>query len=313
MATAAELIQRFRSRVHVVDGALATELQARGVSIDGPLWSGHALVEQPDAIEQLHFDYLRAGADVIITAGYQVSIAGMLDAGYTEREAEEALRLSVDLAMRARERFLKEGGKGDPLVAASIGPYGAFTADGAEYTGDYPVGPAELLAFHERRFELMAECGPDLLACETTPSLDEARVYARLFRRWADTPGWISFSCKDGKHTCHGEPVADCARELAQTANVVAIGVNCTAPQHIASLAREIRGATDKPIVVYPNSGETWDAEHHRFVGQGHAHEIAGHANEWIKAGANLIGGCCRVGPAQIAALKQATGSPGPS
>lgn len=304
-------MDRFRSRLQVVDGALATELQQRGVSIDGPLWSGHALVEQPDKIEQLHYDYLAAGADVIITASYQVSIPGMLDAGYTEREAEEALRLSVDLALRARERYLKSGGKGEPLVAASIGPYGAFMADGAEYTGNYPIGPAELLAFHERRFELLAECGPDLLACETTPSLEEAQVYARLFRRWADTPGWISFSCKDGTHTCHGELIADCARELAATANVVAIGVNCTAPEHVASLVTQIRGASDKPIVAYPNSGETWDAEHHRFVGKGHAHGLADHAAEWIKAGANLIGGCCRVGPAQIAALRLATESAG--
>lgn len=306
MATPAELIQRFRSRVQIVDGALATELQQRGVSIDGPLWSGHALVEQPDTIEQLHYDYLRAGADIIITASYQVSIAGMLDAGYTEREAEEALRLSVELAMRARERFLKEGGKGAPLIAASIGPYGAFMADGAEYTGNYPVGVSELLAFHERRFELLAECGPDLLACETTPSLEEARVYARLFRRWADTPGWISFSCKDGMHTCHGEPIADCARELSTTANLVAIGVNCTAPEHVASLVAQIRGACDKPIVVYPNSGETWDAENHRFVGKGHAHGPADHAAEWIEAGANLMGGCCRVGPKQIDELRKA-------
>lgn len=308
MPTPADLIKRFRSRVQIVDGALATELQARGVVIDGPLWSGHALLDQPDAIEQLHYDYLRSGADVIISASYQVSVPGMLDAGYTENEAEEALRRSVQLAVNARMRFVKDGGAGQPLIAASIGPYGAFTADGGEYSGEYGVGFDELLEFHERRFEILAESGADLLACETTPRLEEAHVYARLLRRWADKPGWISFSCKDGHHTCHGERVADCARELSPTANLVAMGVNCTAPQHVSSLIREIRSATDKPIVVYPNSGETWDAENHCFGGQGHAHEIADHAAEWIEAGANLIGGCCRIGPTQIAALRQATG-----
>jgi homocysteine S-methyltransferase len=311
----ADLIERFRSRVHVVDGALATELQARGVSIDGPLWSGHALLEQPQAIEQLHYDYLQAGADVLITASYQVSIPGMADAGYTENEAEEALRRSVELAANARNRFLDQHRTPNaehrtPLIAASIGPYGAFTADGGEYHGDYGIGARELLDFHERRFEILAESPADLIAFETTPSLEEAQVYVRLLNRWADTPAWISFSCADGQHTNHGEHIADCARELDSVPNIVAIGVNCTAPEHVSSLLRYLRVGTNKPIVVYPNSGEHWDAAQHAFIGESHTDHLPAHAAEWAKAGANLIGGCCRTGPADIAALRSVIGSP---
>jgi homocysteine S-methyltransferase len=313
MLSPAALIEQFRNRVHVVDGALATELQARGVNIDGPLWSGNALLNQPDNIEQLHYDYLQAGADVLITSSYQVSIHGMADAGYTENEAEAALRRSVQLALNARRRFLDARPNTQdpaPLVAASIGPYGAFTADGGEYHGNYHISAGALLAFHERRFEVFAESEADLIAFETTPSLEEARVYAKLLNRWADTPAWISFSCRDGQHTCHGEHIADCARELDALPNVVAIGVNCTAPQHISSLLRYLKVGTDKPIVVYPNSGEQWDAEGHCFAGTSHAEELPALTLEWVKAGARLIGGCCRTGPPEIVAIRSAIGSP---
>ncbi len=309
MREPADLIEQFRSRLHIVDGALATELQARGINIDGPLWSGHALLQRPDAIEQLHYDYLQAGADVLITASYQVSIQGMADAGYTENEAEEALRKSVQLAASARRRFLDarpNTQRPAPLIAASIGPYGAYTADGGEYHGNYGISASTLLAFHQRRFEVLAESGADLIAFETTPSLEEARVYAKLLNRWSDTPAWISFSCTDGQHTCHGEHIADCARELDALPNVVAIGVNCTAPQHISSLLRYLKVGTDKPIVVYPNSGEHWDTDGHCFSGDSHADDLAKFAQEWFKGGASLIGGCCRIGPAQIAELKAA-------
>jgi homocysteine S-methyltransferase len=311
MLSPAALIERFRTCAHIVDGALATELQARGVNINGPLWSGNALLNQPEAIEQLHHDYLQAGADVLITASYQVSIQGMADAGYTENEAEETLRRSVRLAANARQAFLNQHRTPNaehrtPLIAASIGPYGAFTADGGEYHGNYDISPSALLAFHQRRFEVLAESEADLIAFETTPCLEEARVYAKLLNRWADTPAWISFSCRDGQHTCHGEHIADCARELDSLPNVVAIGVNCTAPQHVSSLLRYLKVGTDKPIVVYPNSGEHWDADGHCFAGNSHADELAAAAPEWVKAGARLIGGCCRTGPHQIAELKAA-------
>lgn len=287
---------------------MATELESRGVDISGPLWSARALLEAPDAIAQLHRDYLQAGADVIITASYQLTFQGMAKAGYTCAQTEQALQRSTQLAINARSKHRTPNAEHRTLIAASIGPYGAFTADRAEYHGNYAIGFDELLAFHRRRFEVLADSDADLMVFETTPSLEEARVYATLLQSRPEVPAWISFSCRDEQHVSHGEPVADCARELDALPNLVAIGVNCTPPRFITSLIRELRSATAKPIVVYPNGGRP--EEYRCPTGPSQADEIAMRAREWIAEGANLIGGCCHTGPEHIAALRRRTGSP---
>lgn len=323
-----ELIARFRSRVNVVDGALATELHARGHDISGPLWSGHVLLQNASAIEQVHMDYLRAGADVILTATYQITFQGLQQAGFQKTEVEDILDLSVALAIGARRRFLKEIGAQSgrqrkvgatgastrtmarlPLVGASIGSYGAYLHDGSEYRGDFKLSVGELADFHRERFQVLARRA-DLIAFETCPTLEEAKAYRALLVEAPDVSAWIAFSCKDGKHTCHGERIADCARELNDTPNLVAIGVNCTAPRHVESLVTELRGTTDKPIVVYPNSGETWDSHRRCFIGESEAEQFGELAKRWIDAGANLVGGCCRTSPKHIAQIKAIATSP---
>lgn len=303
MQRPADLISRFHTGAHVLDGGLATELPHRGVSIDGPLWSGRALLENPDAIKQLHLHYLQAGADVLITASYQLTFQGMKAAGFSEADTERALLQSVQLAINARGELQTPNAEHRTLIAASIGPYGAFTADGGEYRGDYGLSVDDLVEFHRRRFELLAESQADLIAFETTPCLDEARAYARMLQSRPDMPAWISFSCRDGEHVSHGERIADCARELEAMPNVVAIGVNCTPPRYITSLVRELRSATARPIVVYPNGG--MPDGHDCPTGPSQAEEIAMCAKEWIAKGANLIGGCCYTSPRHIAALRR--------
>ena len=296
----------------VLDGALGTELARRGADIDDPLWSARLLLEWPALIRALHLDYFRAGADVATTATYQATFEGFARRGLGHAEAARLMRLAVSLACEARDAFWHEAardpaqaGRMRPLVAASIGPYGAMLADGSEYRGNYGLDEAALMAFHRPRLQVLAAAGADLLACETVPCLAEARALARLLEELPGSEAWISFSCRDGAHDSQGEPWADCVAALDGFAQVAAIGINCTAPQHVESLVAIARAHTTKPIVVYPNAGEQYDAVHKQWHGAAHSGgaPLADAAMHWADAGARLIGGCCRTTPQDIAAI----------
>lgn len=293
-----------RQRAVVLDGALATELERRGADLRDPLWSAKLLVERPELIREVHADYFAAGADVAITATYQASFEGFARRGIGFDAGAVLMRKAVLLAAQARDAWWAARAPDDPrtrpLVAASVGPYGAFLADGSEYRGDYARSEAELMEWHWPRLEVLAGAGADLLACETIPNLDEARALALLMPEFPAARFWMSFSARDGEHISSGERIEECARALALHPQLVAIGVNCTAPQHVPSLVRRLRDATDVPIVVYPNSGEVYSAATGTWGGAASCASFAEGARAWFDAGARLIGGCCRSTPEDI-------------
>jgi len=298
--------------VLVLDGGLATELEKAGIDLDHPLWSARVLETSPSAIARVHRSYLEAGADCITTASYQATLAGFEREGRSRAEAEALLRRSVTLALEARDAFWVDerhrAGRQRPLVAASIGPYGAFLANGSEYTGDYDRDEAGLLDFHRERLALLSASGADLLACETIPSAAEARALAALLAETPGVPAWVSFSCRDGERLRDGTPFVECVRRLDPAPRVFAIGVNCTAPEHVESLLHEAAGATRKPLVAYPNSGELYDAASKTWRGSASRERWGELGLRWRAAGARLVGGCCRTGPEEIRGLRRAFG-----
>lgn len=291
----------------ILDGAMATELEKRGADLNDPLWSAKVLLENPDAIEAVHYDYFAAGADVAITASYQASFEGYARRGLDRTATTDLLRRSVQVAQEARQRFLANGSEGRvrPLVAASVGPYGAYLADGSEYRGDYGLTVDELIVWHRPRFEVLANTGADLLACETVPTLLEGVALARLLDEYG-VPGWLSFSCKDGARLHHGETIRDAAALAEATESVIAVGVNCTAPRFVEELLRNAGEATTKPLLCYPNSGEVWDGANHCWLPGTGVTEFGEPARLWANAGAKLIGGCCRTGPGEIREIRWA-------
>jgi len=298
-----------RRRVVVLDGGLASELERRGHDLDDALWSARLLRDAPEEIVAVHRAYLEAGSDCIVTASYQASVAGFVDSGSTVRQAGDLIRSSVALAERARAEYsaARPAAPNDrPVVAASIGPYGACLANGAEYVGRYDIDEAGLRSFHQPRWEILAE-SCSLLACETLPSYPEACVLLDLLSQSPGVTAWFSFSCRDGAHISDGTPLVDCAALCADSGQVVAVGVNCTPRTLIGSLIDEARrGAPNKPIVVYPNSGESYDGAARRWAGDREPTELADAAPDWHRRGARLIGGCCRTGPEDIRALRRA-------
>ena len=304
--------------VVVLDGALATELERRGCDLNDPLWSAKVLMETPELIRQVHLDYFRAGADCAITASYQATIEGFAHRGLSAEKAIALIQLSVQLAMEARDEFWGEPanrtGRPRPFVAASVGPYGAFLADGSEYRGDYGLTEEELINFHRPRLAALVAAGAEMLACETIPCLIEAQALARLLEEFPGVTAWFSFSAKDEAHISHGERLADCVALLDGHPQVIAIGVNCTAPRYISELLRTAHQVTGKPLLTYPNSGETYHAGDNSWSGSAEGEAFGLQARAWYSAGARLIGGCCRTTPADIAEVaawvRPATGDP---
>ncbi|AJQ96803.1 homocysteine S-methyltransferase [Gynuella sunshinyii] len=297
----------------VVDGAMATELEKSGCDLNHALWSAKVLREQPELIAEVHQRYFEAGADIAITASYQASFAGFKAYGMDEQQARETIARSVELAATARDRFWQEYDGTDrprPMVAASVGPYGAYLADGSEYRGHYGVDDQTLKEFHRSRMAVLVEAGADLLACETLPSLQEARVLSELLAEFPQTCAWITFSARDGECISDGTPIAECVRALDELPQIVAVGVNCTALEHIPSLLKNMSRHTRLPLIVYPNSGEQYDADSKTWRVREHCshHSLGSEVAEWVNLGARLVGGCCRTSPDDIKAVAEYRG-----
>ncbi len=294
------------SGLHVLDGGMATELERKGFNLAGPLWSAHVLESSPEAIAAVHREYLEAGADCLLTASYQVSAEGFQEIGFAPQDAAHAadnsLRASVALAEKVRNEY--QSGSPRPIwIAASLGPYGAMLHNGAEYHGNYDCSFEDLVGFHSRRITVLARTNADFLAFESIPSLEEAKAILAALKPYPDLAAYLSFTCRDGTHVSHGETLRACAELLDMQPQIIGIGVNCTDPALISSLIGELAKITSKPIIVYPNSGEQWDAAHRCWQGDGQLQAFGKLAEQWRSAGAQWIGGCCRTGPEHVRAV----------
>ena len=290
----------------VLDGGLATQLECMGLDIGSDLWSAALLASEPQAIIDAHRAYLDAGAECIISASYQASRAGFMSHGHNGAEADRLIVSAVELARTARDDYLSENPdiQHQPVVAASVGPYGAAMHDGSEYTGDYDVSDHDLRHFHSSRLQLLDACGADVLAVETIPNFREAQVLRNLLEE-VSTPAWVSFACRDERDISDGSRLRAVVSQFSNHPRVLAVGINCTPPHVILPLIEEVNSAApDKAIVVYPNSGETYHVENNSWSGQVCDLDNEFNVNAWHAAGAKLIGGCCRTGPEDIARIR---------
>jgi homocysteine S-methyltransferase len=280
----------------VLDGGLATQLEAQGHDLSSALWSAQLLLDDPEAIIEAHLAFFAAGARVATTASYQASLDGFAKAGIDWAEGAELIGRSVRLAEQAR---LRADGGPERWIAGSVGPYGAALADGSEYRGDYGLSVRELRAWHRPRLELLMEAGVDVLAVETIPCLPEVEALLAEIDGTGQ-PAWLSLTCA-GELTRADEPAVEGFAMARDVPEIIAVGVNCMDPADGAALVRLAGEASGKPAVIYPNGGEQWDAEDRSWTGRSRFEPDD--ARDWLAGGARLIGGCCRVGPAQIRAL----------
>ncbi|MDQ1556315.1 MAG: homocysteine S-methyltransferase [Actinomycetota bacterium] len=289
----------------VLDGGLGTLLESRGHDLGSSLWSARMLVEHPDELRSAHREFFDAGARVAISGSYQVSYEGFARLGHDRAATDALLASSVQLARAARDDAAAAGADGvERWVAASVGPYGAMLADGSEYRGDYGLGVDELRSWHRPRLNVLGASGADVLAVETIPCLAEVEAIA-LELRGTGVHAWVAVTAAMGRLRS-GEALEDAYAILDGVDEIIAVGINCSDPLDVGTAIRAARSVTGKPFVAYPNSGEQWDAKNRRWMGA--AAFPADLVRDWRAAGASLIGGCCRVGPAEIAAISAALG-----
>lgn len=296
----------------LLDGAMGTELDARGVDTAHSLWSALALLEAPEQVRAVHEDYLAAGARVITTNSYQASPPAFARAGFDARRAHEALVASARIATEAAARHRARGASGDTtdavgpiIVAGDLGPYGAFLADGSEYTGAYSIDDPDFEDVHRSRIEALAGRGLDVFALETMPRLDEARAVAAMVRQTVpDAECWVSFQVRpDGTRLADGTPLAEAAAWADRADGVVAVGVNCVAAEVVDRALPVLRGATDKPLVAYPNSGDVYDPATKTWREVVGRERFTASVPAWLQEGVRLVGGCCRTTPADTTVL----------
>lgn len=303
------------NRIMVIDGSMSTPLERMGADLNDELWTAKVLREKPELIKKVHRDYLKAGADCGITASYQASVPGLMAKGLTEEEAEDVIANSVRVFLDTRDEWWRSEGEAAgreyPLCLASIGPYGAYLADGSEYRGRYAITDDELRDFHRRRMEILKDAGADMFLIETIPAYREALVCADLAEELG-LPYWISFSCMSGTRINEGDLIKDCVKDLIPGhKDLKMIGVNCTDPKFIVSLIKEIKegleeAGTDIPIAVYPNSGEKYDPSTKTWTRAGEGLAFGAYAYEYMKAGAKAVGGCCTTVASHIRQVAEA-------
>lgn len=297
----------------VIDGAMATELEKMGVQTNNELWSATALIENPEAIKAVHKSYFQAGADIAITNTYQANIKEFMKIGLSESESEQLIIKAVKLADQARNEYYRDLSRKErqiraphPLIAGSVGPYGAYLADGSEYRGDYSLSQKEFQDFHRSRMELLAQAGVDLFAMETQPNFAETKALVNLLENeFPQQHAWLSFSINDPQTLCDGTLLTEAVEQYNDVEQISAIGVNCTNMENIEATVKNIRAVTTKPIVVYPNNGDIYDPETKTWAKNESADTFGQLVPAWLQAGANLIGGCCRTTPQDIQEIAQ--------
>ncbi|GLV42397.1 uncharacterized protein CBL_03134 [Carabus blaptoides fortunei] len=308
-----------KGSITVLDGGFSSQISRYDKSFDGhPLWSSLFLSKNPELVFETHLDYLRVGADIITTNTYQASIGGFkkyLDENLTEEQCIELIERAVKLAKEARdfyekEREFKEEKDKKILIAGSVGPYGASLHDGSEYNGSYihNVSSDEMKQWHKPRIQALVRAGVDLLAFETMPASKEVEILIKILKKYPTMKAWVSFSCKDGMHTNFGENFQDVARKCynMNPDQIIAVGVNCTKPEYVESLFKDFNTGKKEPIplIVYPNSGETYDAEK-GWINKGECKPIESYVHTWIKLGVKYIGGCCRTYDENIGSIRK--------
>ena len=291
----------------VIDGALASELQRRGCDLNDSLWSAKVLIEQPELIQQVHYDYFVAGADCAITASYQATPMGFAPKGIELEESIKLIKTSVKLAQQAKMQYLNDIKQDKALlIAGSVGPYGAYLANGSEYTGDYQLSESEFIAFHKDRVAALIDAGVDILACETMPSFLEIKALAKLIQQFPMVNCWFSLTLKDQKHISDGTPLTEVIEYLNSIEQIVSVGINCIALEKVTPALEVLSKLTSKPLIVYPNSGEQYDPTTKQWH-KNHDHNctFANQLDVWINLGAKLIGGCCQTTPDDIVEIHQ--------
>jgi homocysteine S-methyltransferase len=284
--------------IALIDGALGTELQLRGVHMDAHAWSGVAVLSHGEVVRRIHEDYVRAGADVIITNTFASSRRALAPAGHAA-DVRDINRLAVALAREARERAADR----PVAIAGSISTYFG------RHDPDKPAEPEAERAAYREQAAILADAGVDLIALEMMVDIEQTG-YALEGALATGLPVWLGLSARpresdgalmafDRRDTLE-DTVRAFAGERLAAITVMHSRLECTAPA-LEIARRHWKGR----LGAYPHCGRFTMPEW-QFVDGIAPEAYAAQALGWLDLGVRLVGGCCGIGPAHIAALKAA-------
>lgn len=283
----------------VIDGAMSTALEELGYNTQSELWTAAAIIDRPDLIYKVHFNYLKAGADLIMTDTYQANIDAFKKLGYSEPESKGFISHAVKIAQQARDDYEKETGK-HAYIIGTVGPYGAYLADGNEYRGDYNLSFDEYKSFYYEKIKLIINAGADVIGIETQPKLSETKAILSIIHTLSPIPVYVSFTLKDATHISEGIKLSRAVANVAIDPYVSAIGVNCTKLEIVESALHIMKKVTKKPLIIYPNTSAKYNIKTKKWTKSSNSKDFKDYIIKWYNAGAQLIGGCCTTLPKEI-------------
>ena len=287
----------------VLDGAMSTPLERLGADTNNDLWTAKALIDNEELVYEVHKMYFEAGADLIITDTYQANVQAFEKVGYSEKEARNLIKKAVKIAQKARDDYENRTGKHN-YIAGTIGPYGAYLANGSEYRGDYELSTKEYQQFHLPRIEELVNAGVDILAIETQPKLDEVLAILELLKeKYPQQKVYVSYTLSDDDTISDGTPLPRAIHALEDYSQVIAVGINCVKLELVEPALKNMKEITDKHLIVYPNSSAVYDPKSKTWSQPKTSATFEELIPNWYEAGARIIGGCCTTGPKEIKAV----------
>lgn len=282
----------------VLDGGLSFPLEEKKIRMNTNLWTAELLISKPELIREVHINYIDSGAKIITTSSYQASFKSLKKRGYSEIQSKNIILKSVEIVEEIKKNYNNK-----IIIAASIGPYGSYLADGSEYVGNYDINEETFFDFYKKKVDLLDSSSADVLAFETIPSYKEAKVISKILKE-TKKQSWISFSCKNQKEISDGTKLEKCCEYLNNHSKIFGVGVNCTSPKYISKLISILkRKLKNKKIIIYPNSGEIYDGKNKNWIGNSNI-TFESYIDEWLNLGVDILGGCCRVGTKEIKKIK---------
>ena len=277
-------------KIKLLDGSMSFPMEQLGYNLKNKLWTGKALINNPDLIKDIHKGYIDAGADFISTSTYQISFDRLKNMGYQSEEIKKIFQKSVDIVKDAiEESKLKKEIK----IVGSFGPYASYDPEASEYIGEYDSTDIEIKKFHLNNIRIIEETDLDIILYETIPCLREIKILSEALSH-STKEIWISITCNEEMEFRDGSSFKDACEIISKIEKITTMGINCFSPLLVKKAIDLLKKYSNKKILIYPNSGEIYNPKERFWTGNNEFNNSM--IKNWLSLYPDIIGGCCRIG-----------------
>ncbi len=287
------------NKIKLLDGSMSFPMEQLGYNLKNKLWTGMALINDPNIIKDIHKGYIKAGADYISTSTYQISFGRLKNMGYQSVEIKKIFQKSVDLV---KEAILESKSKREIKIVGSFGPYASFDPKASEYVGEYISTDDEIMNFHHNNIRIIEETDLDIILYETIPCLREFKILSEILSN-TKKEIWISVTCNENIEFRDGSSFKEACEIISGIEKITTLGINCFSPLLVNKAIRKLKKYSNKKALIYPNSGEVYNQEDKFWSGKNEFNDVM--IKNWLSLSPDIIGGCCRVGYDNIKKMRE--------